>query len=315
MKTAILMSTFNGEKYLNEQIESLVNQTYKHWNLFIRDDGSIDHTIQIIAKWVKRDKRIHYINDDSKGLKPAASFLNLLKEVEADYYFFCDQDDYWKPNKLEVMLNNANGNQTIPDLVYCSLKCTDKNLIPEKNDFENLMGKLNGKSRFIGNDMPGCVMMINKKLRDVTINSYPGNNVIMHDWWLALIAEVFGNIKFLDKKLIYYRQHSDNSIGAGHRGGIIRKALHKDVFSKQENLVRKTYYQAKEFYSVFHDQLSGDWDDFLGKFVKCGNENHRYRLQFFNNYNLHESSKLRTLAYEYFFVFRLKNLLAMKGRN
>lgn len=315
MVVAILMSTFNGEKYLNEQIESLVNQTYKHWNLFIRDDGSIDHTSQIITKWMRRDKRIHYIDDDSKNLKPANSFLKLLKEVEADYYFFCDQDDYWKSIKLETMLKNASNNQTIPNLVYCSLKCTDKNLVPEENDFENLMGKLSGKSRFIGNDMPGCVMMINKKLRDVAINSYTGNNIIMHDWWLALIAEVFGNIAFLDKKLIYYRQHGDNSIGAGHRGGVIRKAFHKDVFSKQEDLVRETYFQAKEFYSVFHNQLSDEWNDFLSMFIKCGSESYRYRLQFFNTYKLHESSKLRTLAYEYFFVFKLNNLLATKERD
>lgn len=315
MAIAILMSTFNGEKYIDEQIESIIQQTYTSWNLFIRDDGSTDHTRQIINKWINKDDRVHYINDTLSGLGPAKSFISLLNQVDADYYFFADQDDYWEKNKIEIMLANIDKTPDTPSLVYCSLKCTDENLNPEVNDFENLMGKFSGQNRFIGNDMPGCIMLINKKLRDITINNFDNNtNIIMHDWWIALIAEVFGNVRFIDQKLIKYRQHNNNSVGAGHKGNSLRKAMHKDVLKKQEKLVLQTYLQTKEFYRIFNTKLSYKWNNYLTEFVESAQRDWFYRLKFFNKYELHGSSKLRTLAYKYFFVFKLHSLLLAKER-
>ena len=99
---AILMSTYNGERYLREQIDSLLNQTYKDWKLYIRDDGSTDETISIIESYVNDyPDLIVLLKDDLGNLGSARSFMRILSVVDADYYMFCDQDDVWLPNKVK----------------------------------------------------------------------------------------------------------------------------------------------------------------------------------------------------------------------
>lgn len=105
-QVAILMSTYNGEKYLDAQIKSIINQTNPHWHLYIRDDGSRDRTPQIIQKYVRQDNRISWLNPDhvvNRGV--TRSFMELLQQTTADFYMFCDQDDVWLPNKIQVTLN------------------------------------------------------------------------------------------------------------------------------------------------------------------------------------------------------------------
>lgn len=311
MKIAILMSTYNGEKYLTEQIKSLKAQTLKNWDLYIRDDGSTDKTLEIISNQVESDQRIHYVPDSEKHLRPMRSFFKLLNEISADYYFFCDQDDFWLPNKLELMMTEIGDKDNhIPQLLYCGLRCVDQNLKPLVNDFENLPGKINGKSRFIGNDMPGCVMLLNKNLRDLIIN-YTKNyeNIIMHDWWIALVAEAFGNVSFLDKKLILYRQHGDNSIGAGVNGGVIKKIFKKNVLKKQKNLIRITYFQTMQFYLSYKEILTSEYIRFLRDYMKCKDFNVIYRKHFLKKYNLGGSTWLRFKAYKFLFIYKLPRLL------
>lgn len=311
MKIAILMSTYNGEKYLTEQIKSLKAQTLKNWDLYIRDDGSTDKTLEIISNQVESDQRIHYVSDSEKRLRPMRSFFKLLNEISADYYFFCDQDDFWLPNKLELMMTEIGDKDNhIPQLLYCGLRCVDQNLKPLVNDFENLPGKINGKSRFIGNDMPGCVMLLNKNLRDLIIN-YTKNyeNIIMHDWWIALVAEAFGNVSFLDKKLILYRQHGDNSIGAGVNGGVIKKIFKKNVLKKQKNLIRITYFQTMQFYLSYKEILTSEYIRFLRDYMKCKDFNVIYRKHFLKKYNLGGSTWLRFEAYKFLFIYKLPRLL------
>lgn len=308
MKVAILMSTYNGEKYLKEQIKSLQKQTFENWELFIRDDGSTDETISVINDIQGKDLRIHFIDDKKVQLRPMKSFLYLLSKVSADYYFFCDQDDYWLPKKLDWMLKMGNLNK--PQLVYCGLKCVDQNLKPVNNDFENMMGKIWGQSRFIGNDMPGCVMMINAKLRDIVVSytkTYEG--IIMHDWWIALVAQTFGTIEFLNKKLILYRQHGNNSIGAGKNGSLIKKVLQRGVVKKQKKLVYQTYNQSVAFYNTFKDQLSENNKVFLKDFINSPKKGASYRSKLFKKYKLKGTSKIRLLAYKTLFVFNLNNIL------
>ena len=166
-KVAILMSTYNGEKFISEQIASLEKQTFSNWKLYVRDDGSTDRTIEIVKKYCREDRRIKLI-EDNKNLKPTRSFLALLNMVDADYYFFCDQDDYWLKDKLTLMLNRIKEyDNSLPQVVYCNLKCVDSDLVPQKYNFENLIGKIYGKNRFIGNDMPGCVMLFNKSINQI----------------------------------------------------------------------------------------------------------------------------------------------------
>ena len=108
MKIHILLSTYNGEQFLAEQIQSIPQQTVQDWKLLIRDDGSTDRTREIIREFVAQDSRIHWINEnESKNLGVIKSFHNLAQFEEADVYFFSDQDDVWLPQKLELSLAEA----------------------------------------------------------------------------------------------------------------------------------------------------------------------------------------------------------------
>lgn len=99
-KVVILMSTYNGEEYLESQIKSILNQTYKKWQLYIRDDGSTDNTVNIIEKYCALDPRINFYNENSRNnVGVVHSFMELLENVEADYYMFSDQDDFWLKNR------------------------------------------------------------------------------------------------------------------------------------------------------------------------------------------------------------------------
>ncbi|MEE5988834.1 glycosyltransferase family 2 protein [Ligilactobacillus equi] len=302
---AILMSTYNGGKYISEQIESIINQTYKNWKLYIRDDGSSDNTIDIIKKYIKDDSRIIFI-EDNKSLRPARSFFSLLSSVEATYYFFCDQDDYWLENKLEVMLNKMLGlNNSIPQVVYCNLKCTDENLVPRKYGFDNLVGKVSGKNRLIGNDMPGCIMMFNKKVRDLFVKNLPKEveKVSMHDWWIALIGQVFGEVHFIDERLIYYRQHSNNTLGAGKSGNTLGKLFQRDLIDKQKRLVRESYFQDLVFADAFSNQLPNDYKEILSDLRLCKKGSKIYRYHFLKKYELKQMSWIRTFAFSVVFIF------------
>lgn len=312
MEVAILMSTYNGEKYLGTQICSLINQDFKNWKLYIRDDGSNDNTVKLIKKYASLDNRINYVYDDEKGLKPAKSFFKLLKLIKADFYFFSDQDDFWLPSKLSLMLSKCLVNEGYPQLVYCGLKSVDSNLVHIQSGFEQIIGKCYGKNRFIGNDMPGCVMLINKKLRDLTIKYLPNNGFIMHDWWIALVAEVFGRITFLNKKLVYYRQHGNNTIGAGKKGSDFKKMFEKKAIFKQQKLIYQTFIQNETFFESFGGNLPQEYNNFLRDFVKCRQKNFLNRLKFFSKYDLEETNILRTLSYRILFSIQLNQILKDK---
>lgn len=314
VNVAILMATFNGERFIEEQINSICNQTFKDWTLYIRDDGSTDKTLSIINRFEKKDNRIHLISDNMKRLRPMKSFLTLLKEVEADFYFFCDQDDFWKKNKLELMMRQIlNQNNKKPNLVYCNLQCVDSSLNPIDNNFNNLVGTVTSYSRCITNDMPGCVMLINKALRDLT-NKYTTNykEIMMHDWWIALIAQFCGKITFLNDRLILYRQHGDNAVGAGKNGSTLKKIFQKGIVKKQEKLVIQTYLQITDFFETYKNFISKKDIEVIERLISCRYKSILYRLNFLIKNNIHSTYGLRTFAYDILFCCRLNSLLKDK---
>jgi rhamnosyltransferase len=312
-QVAILMSTYNGEQYLREQIDSLQKQTFKDWHLYIRDDGSKDKTKDIVQKFCQEDSRITLI-DDGENLRPAKSFLRLANDVVADYYFFCDQDDYWLKDKLQVMIDEIEKyDNSIPQVVYCNLKCVDQNLVPRKYGFDDLIGKITGYNRFIGNDMPGCVMLFNKATRDLAVQYKPDYKyVTMHDWWVALIAQVFGQVHFVNRRLIYYRQHDDNTVGAGKSGSAIKKLFQKGLINKQKRLVRESFSQDMAFKKIFSSIMPPEAERILDDMEQCLNKSSVYRLKFITGYGFKQMSPIRTFAYDWTFVFMLKNSLRIK---
>lgn len=215
MTVAILMSTYNGENYLAEQLQSIVRQTFNNWELYIRDDGSTDSTLSIIKEFQKEDSRIHFVDDGLSRLGPSASFLSLILSIDADYYILCDQDDIWYQEKIKVLYSEISKlNNDVPLLIYSGIKTINKEHQHVENAMEETVGKLtNPLERFFWNDMPGCTTMFNKSLKDQLL-AQDNDRIVMHDWWLAMIAQTFGEVKFIPQKLIYYRLHDSNSVGA-----------------------------------------------------------------------------------------------------
>ena len=220
----IIMATYNGEKYIKEQINSILNQSYINWKLIIHDDNSLDKTVSFIRKYQKEDNRIKLVDDNISTGGAKENFTYILNKIDNNYEYimFCDQDDVWLENKIEITLNKMidteKNNTSIPILIHTDLKVVDKELNIISNSMFRYQ-KLNIKNQYslnlmsMENIITGCTMMLNKNL-SLLSKDIP-NEAIMHDWWIGIIVlRENGLIEFVDKATILYRQHELNTIGS-----------------------------------------------------------------------------------------------------
>lgn len=259
-KIAILMATYNGAEYVGEQLDSILNQSSENWTLYIHDDGSNDDTRNIINQYARRyPEKIVVIEGPSTG-GAKTNFFYLMKEVTADYIMFSDQDDFWLPEKIEKTyakcLELENGHLDEPVATFTDLKVVDQKLkvISEKmSSYQTLnMDNTEFNKLMIQNIVTGCTMMINRTCRDISLKCKDYDQVIMHDWWCALVASYFGKIGYVDESLILYRQHGDNSVGAKdvHDVNYIKSKLsHAD---EQRKSLLNTQKQIKYFVKVYN---------------------------------------------------------------
>ena len=210
----VLMSTYNGEKYLKEQIDSILAQKNVEVTIQVRDDGSTDGTIRILEEYQKCGKLNWY---SSTNMGPAKSFLDLVYNapLKYDYYAFCDQDDYWKEDKLYKAIERLEHFDDKPALYHCELEIVDENLEHIK------MTRNCNKTKFIYQTLmvfyiPGCTMVFNNCLMRKIQERKPEFDLItMHDCWLYYICLGIGGKIISDKNAyIQYRQHGNNVIGA-----------------------------------------------------------------------------------------------------
>lgn len=248
----IIMTTFNGEKFLSEQIKSIKAQTVSCWRLIISDDGSNDSTLEIIEKerrgW---EKNIIILGSKRKQYGISRNFFRLLEVSTAEYIVFCDQDDIWFNNKLERLLEvmkeeEIKGKMKIPLLIHSKEKSIDRksNIMREKVVAAYTKKRSKTKQLVVQNVVTGCTMMINKLLKDFIL---PYNDrMIMHDWWIALIASIVGKIFFIDETLIYRRKHEGNAVGKKetiYRSLVIE--IKRVIYPKKYNHYKKYVEQAK----------------------------------------------------------------------
>ena len=212
MKTiVVLMSTYNGENFLKEQIDSVLAQEGVIVSLLVRDDGSSDGTLNILDEYASKGMLKWF---SGENLKPAKSFFNLMKcAPNSDYYAFCDQDDYWEKDKLVSAVEKLDCMNSEKPLLYCSAtKLVNAELRPinQKNRFP---GVTDFKTAIISSNATGCTMCFNKKLLDF-VNLYNPDVNIMHDGWVHKLCLAIGGEVFYDKKShILYRQHGKNVVG------------------------------------------------------------------------------------------------------
>lgn len=219
-KVAILLSTYNGSLFIKDQIESIIKQDYINWELFIRDDGSTDSTIDIIKDYCNRFTNFHFIIG-KESLGSAKSFLWLLENIESDYYMFCDQDDVWNTDKIKKSLNSLKEIEipNVTSLVFSNATVVTEDLkIINKsfwiyNKISPSLLLANPDYINVYNSAPGCTMIFNNCLRDIVLKQI-NNNILMHDWLIMIIALKFGKVNYIDEALMLYRQHQNNVVGA-----------------------------------------------------------------------------------------------------
>lgn len=276
---AILMSTYNGESFISEQIDSILNQSYKNFKLFIRDDCSSDNTREIINQYMQNfPDKIEFINSNI-NLGAAQSFLYLIQYISNDsnvkFVMFSDQDDIWLENKIEDSVKFIQSyNNDKPLLCHTDLKVVDRDLNiinPSFVKMRCLQPNITSLNKLlIQNNITGCTMIFNKNLLNI-ISKNIVQNIAMHDWWITLISSAFGEIHFLNKQTILYRQHGNNVIGATNVKSI--SFIFRRLF--QYNHIKKTLQlsivQAEQFYYCFKQNLNAKQLFIIKQFLSLKN--------------------------------------------
>ncbi len=226
----ILLATWNGESFLKEQLASIAEQTHRNWRILAADDGSTDSTISILEEFgAHHPGHLCLLRGDSPG-SAKGNFFRLLREApKAPYYAFCDQDDVWAPEKLSTLVAacqevESHAETPVPCAVYSDLVVVNEELGVIGPSFMRQIvarpERCTLGSLLVENSAPGCAMLFNHNLRE-RFAEYEGplDDVIMHDWWIALLAKVFGYLTYVPEPLVQYRQHGNNSLGSVQRGG------------------------------------------------------------------------------------------------
>lgn len=271
---AVVMATYNGEKYVGEQIESILASTYQDFELFIYDDGSKDNTVSLIQNYEKQNPdKVHvFLNETNLGL--TMNFLHALSRTTADYIMFSDQDDVCKHNKMAVTLKRmkhmeAQLGRECPIAVFTDAVVVDQNLNVIKNSFFCL-GHLNPFKTdlphiLMENKLIGCTVMVNAALRKVLLSHQMPKEARYHDWWVALIAAAFGKIGFIKESTLLYRQHSGNIIGGTGFLSYFKNRV--TSLQKQREAIRLLERQADEFLTVYDDILTEKNKEILWHFA------------------------------------------------
>lgn len=297
MKVNILMSTYNGQQFLAEQIRSIQDQSYTDWTLFIRDDGSSDNTKEILKDFERQDSRIHLINSDkSDNLGVIKSFHKLVNHDRADYYFFSDQDDVWLPNKLELSLKEAqNYLADLPLMVYMDLKVVNQDLkIMTESMVKSQSHHANTElvQELTENTVTGGVAMINHALAEMWQET---DDILMHDWYLALLASAFGNLVFIDQPGELYRQHSDNVLGARTLSKRFRKWIRPHIlFAVYWDLIKNSQKQARHLLQM---PLSQSNRELIEAFVTIMDKPMLERFRILRKYGLRKNKAFHTLVF------------------
>ena len=213
----ILMATYNGEKYLRMQIDSILKQKYSNFRLIISDDCSTDKTMDILKEYEKKDKRIK-IYKQEKNLGYMKNFEFLLNKVENNIYALADQDDIWLPEKIEKSLENMKENES--DLVFGDLMVIDENQNVLANSFWKCKGfdrKIKKDKKNIGlllnNYITGCTIVSKKSFLKYILPLPENSKYLIHDYWIGIVVSLKGKISYERTPYIKYRQHSSNQVG------------------------------------------------------------------------------------------------------
>lgn len=316
----ILLATYNGEKYLKPQLDSILAQTYSNFRLIISDDLSSDNTRKILEEYSKKDSRI-VLYFQEKNLGVIKNFEFLLKKVEAEYYMFSDQDDIWKESKIEKSIKKIE--ETKSDLVYSDLEVVDEDLRVIYKSYWKLKGiykkikKYNNfESLYLNNFVTGCTILSKKELIDIFLPLPNTSKYVLHDYWIPLIISQKGKISYIEEPLIKYRQHKNNKIGSKKRSDELNnlveirnlfidvKKQHFKVFIENENKfidenIKKLNKEALKYYEMLETKNIINLKNWTLFFKLYKYEEFNYKMQNFLILNIPILAKL---------LFKLKKI-------
>ncbi len=249
-KVQILMSTYNGEEYIREQMDSILAQNYPDVDILIRDDGSSDDTFVILKEYEEMHQNIRAYQGENIGVNK--SFFELLRSsnTEAAYIGFCDQDDYWLPEKIEKAV------EQLERMEGPALYCGAKTLVDE--NLERLKSQQNPHvtpgfgNAVIESICSGCTTLMNRELADIIIRRLP-EDVVHHDWWCYMAASYLGSMYYDEKSYIYYRQHGGNEVGASSSALAMIRAKARDL-KKRHGDLKKQLMDFKRFYHTIPEK-------------------------------------------------------------
>lgn len=259
---AVVLATYNGEQFLTEQLESIVNQSYKDWHIVASDDGSNDKTLELLAEFSTSHPGMMTVVSHKGHGGACENFLDALNDAlsmtDASYLAFCDQDDFWERDKLEAsmtVLQDLEGINREPSLVFCDAAVTDARLNVTAPSFFDFTGVNPSRTKLnhllVQNPISGAAMLFNRSLAEIVAQSHYGSQIWMHDQWVGLIAACFGKIASVNMPLYKYRQHDDNAMGAIEMSWKLVTKKAQDA----RNSLNKKQSQAKYLLETYSDSL------------------------------------------------------------
>lgn len=280
---AILLCTYNGARFLAEQLDSLESQTHQNWIIFASDDGSTDQTLEILqqyqAKWPAG--KITIRSGPQKGF--CQNFLSLAcdPQIRADYYAFCDQDDVWLPEKISAALSILNSNENSPLDLYCGRTI----YISERGDEIGMSTKF-VHPRTFRNALVQCIaggntMLFSAKAKAL-MEMTSGVDVPSHDWWLYQLVTGYGGVVYYDlNPLIKYRQHPNSLVGKNtslisriDRLGMVLNGRFREMISKNIAAIEVSQFflteENKEIFNLFKKMRGQRLKDRIRLIEVCG---------------------------------------------
>lgn len=268
----IVLATYNGEKYIREQLESILANKYKDISIEICDDGSTDGTLEIAKEYVEKYSHIS-LHENPKNLGYVMNFMEGIRRSKSPYIMLCDQDDIWHEDKIEKTyermrsLEKENGSN-VPLMVFTDAMNFDSESGEDLGSFHKSshldIKKIDTAHLFMENKCIGCTIMVNAAILDY-LTVLP-KEIRVHDWWLALICCNFGKISYIAETTLQYRQHSGNMIGGSGFSEYLKNRIAN--LHRQRESIRETFAQGEAFYRVFGQKLPEDKQRIVQQFAR-----------------------------------------------
>jgi len=300
---SIVMATYNGEKYLREQIESILSSTYKDFELHITDDGSQDKTMEILEQYRRKYPDKIHIKRNEANMGAARNFLNAVMGMTSEYIMLCDHDDVWRMDKIARAIKRVKqmevqfGKDT-PIAVFTDAYVTDENLNIIHDSFFRSC-RLNPRLTdlphlLMENKLIGCTVMINQAVLRILQSGPLPARVKFHDHWLGLIAASAGRIGFIKEPTMLYRQHGSNVVG--NRGYISYVADRVSNIRKQRKSLMELYMQAEEFAFLYGSHIEKGNLEIIRNFSRLHQYNFIKRRIMMIRYGYLKSGILRNIG-------------------